>query len=120
MGIDFTDPNWDRRIMFAKGFAGKTDEYPETKGAIDCAKLINADLFVLSLLQQYQPVTSIKELSEIKSEVLVIAGDQDKDNGDPKALHQAIPKSTLIIVRGDHNTTYRKTLFSKEILFFLN
>ncbi len=119
MGIDFTNPNWERRIMFAEGFSGKIDQYPETKGAVDYAKSIDADLFVLSLLQKYQPVTSIEELRKLKTNVLIIAGDQDLDNGDPKALQKVILNSQLIIVQGDHNTTYKKENFAKKVLTFL-
>tara|TARA_R110001592_G_scaffold52681_3_gene161610 strand:- start:514 stop:1128 length:615 start_codon:yes stop_codon:yes gene_type:complete len=56
MGIDFTNPQWDRRIMFAKAFDGDVNE--ETKGAVTYAKLIHADFRSLHLQQKYQPVTS--------------------------------------------------------------
>lgn len=120
MGIDFTNPQWQRRVMFQLGFEGQTDKYPDTKGAVDYAKSIGADLYILSLIQKYQPVTSEKELKFINAKVLVIAGDEDKDNGDPDALHKAIPNSKLVIVKGDHNTTYRKDLFAREVMKFLN
>lgn len=117
MGIDFTNPSWDRRIMFKNAFNGVTTE--ETKGAVDYAKSIGADLKSLYLQQKHQSVTSKKSLSKIKTKVLIIAGDEDTDNGDPAELQRAIPKSKLKIVKGDHNGTYKTKAFSEAILSFL-
>lgn len=117
MGIDFTDRNWNRRIMFRDAFDGKITE--ETKGAVEYAKSIGADLKCLHLQQKHQSVTSKKQLQVIKAKVLVIAGDEDTDNGDPQALHKAIPKSKFKIVKGNHNGTYKTEAFSEAILSFL-
>ncbi len=118
MGVDFTNPEWDRRILFMNAFDGKITE--ETKGAVDYATSIGANLKILHLLQKYQPVTSLEELKEISAEVLIIAGDQDLDNGNPEALKNEIPNSQLRIVPGDHNGTYKTTQFSNEIIQFLD
>ncbi len=117
MGIDFSDPNWDRRLMFAEAFAGNTNEL--TKGAVEYAKSINADLQSLHLQQKHQPVTTKQALKKIKKRVLVIAGDRDVDNGSPAALQQALPKANLKLVPGDHNGTYKTAAFSKTICSFL-
>lgn len=117
MGIDFTNPNWNRRIMFRDAFDGKVTE--ETKGAVAYAKSIDADLKSLYLQQKHQPVTTKRQLQVIEAKVLVIAGDEDLDNGDPAALQQAIPKSKLQLVKGDHNGTYKTGDFSKAIISFL-
>lgn len=117
MGIDFTNPNWDRRIMFRNAFNGIVTE--ETKEAVDYAKSIGADLKSLYLQQKHQSVTSKKSLSKVKIKVLVIAGDKDIDNGDPVELQKAIPKGKLKIVKGEHNGTYKTKAFSEAILSFL-
>lgn len=117
MGIDFTNPNWDRRLMFAEAFAGNTNN--ETKGAVTYAKSIGADLQSLHLQQKHQPVTSIEELERITIPVLVISGDEDVDNGSPVALKEIMPKGILKRVKGDHNATYKKDTFSKAIVEFL-
>lgn len=117
MGIDFTNPNWSRRILFRNAFNGKVNE--ETKGAVDYAKSIGADFKSLYLQQKYQPVTSKRQLAQIKIKVLVIAGDQDLDNGDPSRLHKIMPKSKIKIVSGDHNGTYKTKAFSEAIISFL-
>ncbi len=117
MGIDFTNRNWKRRIMFRDAFNGKITA--ETEGAVAYAKSINADLKSLYLQQKHQSVTSKKQLQYIKAKVLVIAGDKDNDNGSPQALQAAIAKSKLKIVSGNHNETYKTAEFSKAICAFL-
>ncbi len=117
MGADFTSPNWKRRILFRDAFNGKITE--ETEGAVEYAKSIGADLRSLYLQQKYQPVTTKRQLSQVKIKVLVIAGDEDLDNGDPVALHKTIPKSKLKIISGNHNDTYKTEAFSRAILSFL-
>lgn len=118
MGIDFIDPEWDRRILFMHAFDGKTTE--ETQGAVDYATSIGANHRILHLLQKYQPVTSLLELKKISANVLVIAGDEDLDNGNPIALKNEIPNSQLQIVPGNHNGTYKTQLFSTKIMQFLD
>ncbi|MDT0607219.1 alpha/beta fold hydrolase [Croceitalea rosinachiae] len=117
MGIDFTDPNWDRKHMFAAAFAGKVNEL--TEGAVAYATSINADFRSLHLQQKFQPVTTVSELAELKLNVLVIAGDEDLENGDPEELQKAIPGAVLKLVLGNHNETYKTVAFSKEVADFI-
>lgn len=119
MGLDFTNPDWPRRIQFMKAFLGKEALTDETQGAVNYAKSVDADINVLGFLQQHQPVTSIKELKGIKASVMVIAGGDDHDNGNPMELKDAIPNSELVIVLGDHNNTYKGQEFSDSIMIFL-
>ena len=120
MGFDFTNPNWDRRIAFADAFSGRAKLTEMTEGAVNYAKSIDADIKALGLLQDYQPVTSPQALQNIKVKTLVICGDQDKDNGDPKELQQYLPNSQLTIVQGDHNNTYKQENFATAIMDFLS
>lgn len=119
MGIDFTNPYWDRRIMFAKAFGGEIPLTDETRGAVEYATSIGANLEILSLLQQFQPVTSVKQLGKIKTNVLVIAGDQDTDNGDPWILAESLKHGQLVIIPGDHNNTYKEEPFANAVISFL-
>ena len=118
MGIDFTNADWDRRIMFAKAFGGDVNEM--TKGAVDYAKSIHADLRSLHLQQKFQPVTSISELNKIEINVLVICGDQDSDNGNAEELSKNFKNGSLKRVPGDHNGTYKTVGFSLSVLQFLD
>ena len=118
MGADFTNANWDRKKAFAAAFNGQVTSV--TEGAVTYAKSIGADFPSLYLQQRYQPVTTKEELSQLAvPKVLVIAGDQDTDNGSPKELQETIPNAQLIIVPGDHNTTYKKAVFSKAVMNFI-
>ncbi|MDC0008225.1 alpha/beta hydrolase [bacterium] len=117
MGIDFTNPNWDMRIMFADAFAGNTNK--TTQGAVDYAKSINADLRSLHLQQKYQPVTTKKELAIIRLKVLVLSGDIDTSNGNKEELATALPKGELQIINGDHNNTYKSKGFADAVMAFL-
>lgn len=119
MGLDFTNPNWPRRIMFADAFSGRSPLNSETEGAVNYAKSIGADLKVLGWLQDFQPVTSVQALKKIKIPVLVIAGDLDHDNGEPQALAKILPNSTLKIVSGNHNNTAKTENFAKTVITFL-
>jgi pimeloyl-ACP methyl ester carboxylesterase len=119
MGLDFTNPDWSRRIMFQKAFSGEEPPNETTSGAIKYAKSIGADLKVLGYLQEFQPVTSVDQLKTIKAKVLVIAGDQDKANGEPKELAKHIPGALLKIVPGGHNETKNTALFSEGVISFL-
>ena len=119
MGLDFTNPKWPRRIQFMEVFLGTATLTDDTRGAVEYAKSIGADLKVLGYLQQHQPVTSTKKLKKIKIPVLVIAGDQDHDNGEPSDLSKAIPGSQLKIIPGDHNNSYKSQAFSDAVMAFL-
>ncbi|MFK8007428.1 MAG: alpha/beta fold hydrolase [Saprospiraceae bacterium] len=119
MGLDFSNPNWDRRIMFAEAFGGKKPLNKITKGAVEYAKSIDANLQVLSWLQEFQPVTTIEELEKIKTEILVLAGDEDMDNGNPADLQKYFSNSQLKIIKGDHNNTYKAENFSEAVMNFI-
>ena len=119
MGFDFTNPSWDRRIAFANAFSGKSELTEMTKGAVEYAQSIDADIKVLGFLQEFQPVTLPNQLQNIKVKILVVCGDQDKDNGDPQKLQNHLPYSQLVIVNGDHNNTYKQSNFAEAILDFL-
>jgi len=118
MGFDFTNPNWDRRIAFADAFGGRAELTEMTKGALNYAKSIDADIKALGMLQDFQPVTSPTELQSIQVKTLLVCGDQDRDNGNPKELQSYLPNSQLIIVAGDHNNTYKQKNFSEAVMQF--
>ena len=119
MGINFTNPNWDRRIDFGNVFSGRTEPNDMTQGAVDFAKNLNVDFKILGHLQDHQPETSIAELKRIYIETLVISGEDDLDNGNPKDLQKQLPKSRLKLVSGDHMSTFNSKDFAEAIINFL-
>ena len=120
VGLDFSNPQWERRVMFADAFSGRKVPNDITSGAVNYAKSIGADLEILGYLQDYQPVTTPEELKTITAKVLVIAGDKDKGNGEPAELQAAIPGSKLVLVPGEHNGTHHSPAFAEAIIDFLN
>ena len=118
ISVDFSDPNWFRRKNFHEALT-KPGSHPELQPAIDYAKKSGADTVVLARLQEFQPVTSRAELGKIKVPLLVVNGDQDKDNGDPQTLVDAVPGSKLVIVPGDHGGAMRTPEFAKAVVEFL-
>ncbi|GAB3020982.1 alpha/beta fold hydrolase [Spirosoma pulveris] len=118
ISVDFSDPNWYRRKNFHEALT-KPGSHPELQGAIDYAKKSGADTVVLARLQEFQPVTSRAELAKINVPVLVVNGDKDSDNGDPKTLVDAIPGSRLVMVPGDHGGAMRTPEFAKAVVEFL-
>ncbi len=118
MGVDFTNPNWDRKIEFANAFSGRTKPNDMTKGALDFARSVNADFKILGYLQDYQPVTTATELNAINAETLVICGVDDLDNGNPKDLQNLIPNSRFSLVNGNHSSTVKSNDFAEVIVNF--
>ena len=118
ISVDFSDPNWYRRRNFYEALT-KPGSHPELQSAVDYAKKSGADTVVLARLQEFQPVTTRDQLGKIKVPLLVVNGDQDKDNGDPQTLVDAVPGSRLVIVPGDHGGAMRTPEFAKAVVAFL-
>ena len=117
MGMDFTNPQWPRRIMFYRGLMG--DSIPEVKGLVNYIHQQNLDQLALAYLQRSQPSTSKQALSQIQQPVLVISGDKDTDNGSAGDLSKILPNSYNVTVPGDHNHASATNEFSKEVIQFL-
>jgi pimeloyl-ACP methyl ester carboxylesterase len=60
-----------------------------------------------------------RRVKSIDIPVLIIAGDEDTDNGSPSDLAKVLPNGQLSIVKGDHNNTYKTLAFSERIVSFL-
>jgi pimeloyl-ACP methyl ester carboxylesterase len=118
MGADFTNPQWPRRVLFYRTLNGDTLP-PSLEGFVKFAKQAGLDTKVLALIQKYQPSTSEEELARCKNKVLVICGDEDKDNGDGKELAKLIHGATFVEVPGMHNTTMQTKAFSEAVISFL-
>ncbi len=118
MGADCTDPEWPRRLAFADAFLDASKITDETKGAVAYASSIDRDLQNLGWQQVHQPVPDPVVLQKFRRPVLVLAGDEDHDNGDPKALAALFKKGRLQIIPGDHNNTYKGSGFAKAVLRF--
>jgi pimeloyl-ACP methyl ester carboxylesterase len=117
IGLDFSDPEWPRRIMFYKALSG--DSVPELAPMVKRIQAEGLDQQSLALQQKEQPSTSKTDLGRIRQPVLVICGTEDADNGSASALARIIPNAVLKKVPGDHGSTIRSVPFSSEVIEFL-
>lgn len=116
MGLDFADEEWPKRKMFADAFSGRAEPNEVTSGAVEYAESIGADLKILGLLQDYQPVTSTTELNKIQTPIMIICGEDDNENGRPEDLQKEIQNSNLVFVKGNHNDTYKQDNFAEAVM----
>ena len=118
MGLDFTNPNWSRRLAFYEAFA-KPGSHPELQATVENMVKSGADTVSLKFQQQAQPCTSPVELASIKIPVLVICGSEDADNGSATELAGVLPNATLAQVPGTHNTARNTPEFAEKVIEFL-
>jgi len=119
MGTDFTDSNWEIPGQFARAFNGEEELSEMTRGAVEYAKSINADLKSLSLQQRFQPSTTVQELNKIEIPILVICGDLDNSNDKAGRLATLFNNGKSVVVAGEHNHTYKQENFAVEVLGFI-
>jgi pimeloyl-ACP methyl ester carboxylesterase len=119
MGLDFTNPEWPRRIMFYEALSGKK-EVPELAGLIKHITESGLDRQALALMQFGQPSTSKEEFAKVNKPVLVICGSEDEDNGSASALAKIIPCAKYVTVPGNHGHASQTTAFADEVLTFLS
>ncbi|WP_333819190.1 alpha/beta fold hydrolase [Ohtaekwangia sp.] len=117
MGLDFTNPEWPRRIMFYKALMG--EDIPDLQGAVKYVQDSKLDQLALAYLQKAQPSTSVEALKAISNPILVICGDRDEDNGSSQTLASVFPNAMYKRVPGDHNNTARSQAFADEVKSFL-
>jgi pimeloyl-ACP methyl ester carboxylesterase len=116
MGAAFTNPNWPRRIQFYQALIG--EDVPELKSMVEYVQKSGLDQLALAYQQKEQPSTSVKSLSKIKKQVLIICGDQDRDNGLGVDLAKLIPKAKYLEVAGNHNNASNTKAFSDSVISF--
>ena len=117
MGADFTNPMWPRRIGIYEALM-----YDSAKGYDDLRKRIvntGLDRLALAYQQKEQPSTSKEELAKLKQKVMILSGDQDRDDGSPEDLQQMIPLSEFVTVPGNHNSAANSAAFAIMVLLFL-
>jgi len=118
IGIDFTNPEWPRRIMFYKALSG--EPVKELEAMVKRVKESGLDQQALACMQKEQPSTSQKELGAVQQPVLIICGDKDEDNGSSQDLVKLIPKGIHATVPGDHGSASRTKEFSEKVIAFVS
>ena len=96
---------WNRRAEF---FLDAIDRFEAVKHgdpaffAVSFMKTQKVDRVAARLLLQSVGDTDPSELARIAMPTLVLCGAQDRDNGDPQALVDALPDARLLEVPGTH------------------
>ncbi|MGB3795777.1 MAG: alpha/beta fold hydrolase [Alteraurantiacibacter sp.] len=62
----------------------------------------------------------IAQLARITMPTLVLIGDEDRDNGSPEKLRDALPDATITVVPGNHMGSVTKPDMGRAILEFLS
>ena len=118
MGLDFTNPQWPRRIQFYNALT--SDTVPSLHSMVQYVQQQpGLDQQALALLQKYQPSTPKEVLAKIKNPVLVIHGDSDIDNGNADALAAIFSNGEIAITPGDHNHAAATPQFAAVVMAFL-
>lgn len=118
MGTDFTNPEWPRRVMFYKGFAG-IEVAEEMKPVIANVTKMGLDKGLLACMQKEQPSTPVEALKKVKIKVLVACGDKDDDNGKAQDLCRYFKNGSFITVPGDHGAAVQTQEFANAVLQWL-
>jgi pimeloyl-ACP methyl ester carboxylesterase len=113
---------WNRRAAF---FIDTIDRFDEVKRgdaafmAVSFMKTQNVDRVAARLLLQAVEDTGEGELAEVTMPTLVVCGDQDRDNGSPHALADALPDGTFVEIPGTHMSSVTRPELGEAIARFL-
>lgn len=117
MGIEFTNPEWPRRIMFYHALRG--DDVPELKPAMDNIEKQKLDRVALTWMQRSQPSTSREALQKVKQPILVIWGDKDNDSSTATELAKLFQHADTATTPGEHGNANHTPQFSAVVQLFL-
>jgi pimeloyl-ACP methyl ester carboxylesterase len=113
---------WNRRAAF---FIDTIDRFDEVKRgdaafmAVSFMKTQKVDRVAARLLLQAVEDTGEGELAEVTMPTLVVCGDQDRDNGSPHALADALPDGTFVEIPGTHMSSVTRPELGEAIARFL-
>lgn len=113
---------WSRRSAF---FLDVIDRFDTVKHgdpafmAVSFMKTQKVDRVAARLLLQSVGDTEPAELARIAMPTLVLCGAQDRDNGDPAKLAEALPDARLVEVPGTHMSSVTEPALGEEIVRFL-
>ncbi len=114
---------WDRRADF---FIDAIDRFDTVKGgdpafmAVAFMKTQKVDRVAARLLLQSVGDNQPGELGRATMPTLVVCGDQDRDNGSPQALVEALPDARFEQIPGSHMSSVTEPAFGEAIVRFLS
>lgn len=114
---------WDRRAKF---FIDAIDRFEDVRRgdpafmAVSFMKRMEVDRAAARLLLHSVEDVEATELGAIGAETLVLVGEEDRDNGSPEALVEALPKARLVEVPGTHMSSVTEPALGEAIATFLS
>ncbi len=114
---------WARRSAF---FIDAIDRFDTVRQgdpaffAVSFMKTQKVDRVAARLLLQSVGDTDPAELARITMPTLVLCGREDRDNGSPHALAEALPDAALVEIPGTHMSSVTKPELGEEIVRFLS
>lgn len=117
MGIEFTNPEWPRRLMFYHALV--SDTVAELQPMVAYVKKEGLDQQALALLQKEQPSASVDAMKKITQPVLLIHGSEDQYSTSAADLQKIMKNARLKLTPGDHNHASGTPEFSRVIISFL-
>ena len=114
---------WDRRADF---FIDAIDRFDTVKRgdpafmAVAFMKTQKVDRVAARLLLQSVGDNQPGELGRATMPTLVVCGDQDRDNGSPQALVEALPDARFEQIPGSHMSSVTEPAFGEAIVRFLS
>ena len=121
MGLESLD-NWHARAAF---FIDAIDRFDEVKQGdrayftVQFMKSMKIDRVAARLLLETDMEIDPAGLSRITMPTLVLCGEDDRDNGSPHALAEALPDARLKLVPGSHMSSVTKPDMGRAIVEFL-
>jgi pimeloyl-ACP methyl ester carboxylesterase len=113
---------WARRAAF---FVDAIDRFADVRQgdaayfAVQFMKTMKVDRTAARLLLGAVADLSLTDLAHITMPTLVACGDQDRDNGSPQKLVDALPNATLEDVPGTHMSSVTEPALGEAIARFL-
>ena len=122
MGIEGLS-NWQKRSTFFVDMIDRFDEIERGDPAFMAKSFMKAQgidrTAARLLLTQGVEDIDIAQLSRISMPTLVLIGDEDRDNGSPEKLRDALPDATMAVVPGNHMGSVTKADMGRAIVEFL-
>ena len=114
---------WERRSAF---FIDAIDRFDSVKHgdpafmAVAFMKTQKVDRVAARLLLQSVGDNQPGELGRVTMPTLVVCGEDDRDNGSPQALVEALPDARLELVPGTHMSSVTEPVLGEAIVRFLS
>lgn len=123
MGIEGLS-NWEKRSAFFVDMIDRFDEIERGDPAFLAKSFMKGQgidpVAARLLLTRGVEDIALDDLARIDMPTLVLIGDEDRDNGSPERLRDALPDARIAVVPGNHMGSVTKADMGRAILDFLS